>query len=66
LQCHLLVSIANRKDLYIRNTEYQSARICRYGKMALEAYSIYAGDDKEDVLYMIQDRGIYYWDVLNL
>jgi hypothetical protein len=33
--------------------------------MALEAYSIYAGDD-EDVLYMIQDRGIYYWDVLNL
>jgi rhomboid protease GluP len=30
--------------------------------MALEAYSIYADDDKEDVLYMIQDRGIYYWD----
>jgi hypothetical protein len=29
--------------------------------MALEAYSIYAGDD-EDVFYMIQDRGIYYWD----
>jgi rhomboid protease GluP len=31
-------------------------------KMALEAYSIYAGDNKEDILYMIQDRGIYYWD----
>ena len=31
-------------------------------KMALEAYNVYSVDSKEDVLYMIQERGIYYWD----
>jgi rhomboid protease GluP len=31
-------------------------------KMALEAYSISYDDSKEDLLYMIQERGIYYWE----
>jgi rhomboid protease GluP len=30
--------------------------------MALEAYSISYDDSKEDLLYMIQERGIYYWE----
>lgn len=53
------------KKIYIYEIlEYQSRmqEFVDMEKMALEAYSIYAGDDKEDVLYMIQDRGIYYWD----
>ncbi|MDG2431683.1 rhomboid family intramembrane serine protease [Flavobacterium sp.] len=31
-------------------------------KMALEAYSIDYNSTKEDVLYMIKERGIYYWE----
>ncbi|AYN03132.1 rhomboid family intramembrane serine protease [Flavobacterium sp. 140616W15] len=31
-------------------------------KMALEAYGIYNKNDKDELLYMIKDRGIYYWN----
>jgi len=53
------------KKIYIyKIIEYQNRmqEFVDMEKMALEAYSTYAGDDTEDVLYMIQDRGIYYWD----
>lgn len=31
-------------------------------KMAMEAYAIYYGESKDEALYMIQERGIYYWE----
>ena len=54
-----------QKKIYIYDIlEYRSRmqEFVDMEKMALEAYRSYSGDNKEDILYMIKERGIYYWD----
>jgi rhomboid protease GluP len=54
-----------QKKIYLYDIlEYRSGmqEFIDMEKMALEAYTVSSDENKADVLYMIKERGIYYWD----
>lgn len=58
-------SYCKQKTIYLYDIlEYRSGmqEFIDMEKMALEAYTVSSDEDTEDVLYMIKERGIYYWD----
>lgn len=60
----LLINICRDTKVYIYQTlEYQTGMkdFAEMEKLALESYHE-GGDTKEHILYMIKERGIYYWE----
>jgi rhomboid protease GluP len=60
----LLITTCRNTKVYIYQiAEYETGMkdFLEMEKLALESYHEY-GDSKEHILYMIKDRGIYYWE----
>ncbi|WP_343524113.1 rhomboid family intramembrane serine protease [Pedobacter sp.] len=56
----VIKSIPNTESLTEYDTRFKRFRILE--TMALDVYSLKADTKKEDALYEIRDRGIYYWN----
>lgn len=56
----VIKSIPNKESLTEYDTRFKRFRVLE--TMALDVYSLKADTKKEDALYEIRDRGIYYWN----
>jgi rhomboid protease GluP len=60
----LFITVCKEKKIFIYQiAEYETGMkdFIEMEKLALESYRDYS-DDKEHILYMIKERGIYYWE----
>lgn len=61
----LITTCKNTKVFIYQLVEYEAGmnNFVEMEKLALESYGEYGdGNSKEQILYMIKDRGIYYWE----